>query len=85
MSLEEALDKACPEPLSKETMNGIAYEVASYWTHNCPDDDFHDNCIENICQIIQDEHPASCGKTDICTCMLVYNTWNIIEDKYLNL
>lgn len=84
-SLEEQLDSACTEPLSEKTMDKIAYDVASYWSHNCTDDEFSDNCMENICQIIQDEHPSSCGKRDDCVCMLVYNTYDIIENKYLNI
>lgn len=58
--------------MNYEEKDNIAYETASYWTNNCIDEDFADNCINTIMQEVNDIN-------------ITNEIWNIIEEKYLNL
>lgn len=54
----------------------IAKEVFEYWDCNCTDDDFYDNCIETISEMIGFRSGGVMPDR-------VIEIWNIIEEKYL--
>lgn len=67
-------------------MDRIAFDTADYWSENCTDDDFYKNCLESICNELQDTiHCRNNNKSNHVVCNNVYGIWNIIENKYLNL
>lgn len=53
----------------------IAKDIAEYWKDNCTDEDFYNNCIENICQELNIKSGVIPNE--------VYEIWNIIEREYL--
>ena len=53
----------------------IAKEVFECWDCKCLDEDFYDNCMDTICDMIGFE----CGVIPD----RAYEIWNIIEEKYL--
>lgn len=57
----------------------LAENIADYWKENCTDDDFYDNCIENIVEELGDISIDN----DNCISKEVYEIWNIIEENFL--
>lgn len=53
----------------------IAEDVSEFWKENCCDDDFYDNCIEDICERLNVKSGPIPDE--------VYEIWNIIEKEFL--
>lgn len=70
------------EKYQVNTMDGkinkrlLAFQIGEYWDTNCPDDEFYDNCMENI--LLEIGHKKG-PVPDIA-----YEIWDIIEDNFCN-
>ena len=53
----------------------LAKDIAEYWSNNCPDDEFYDNCMENILEEIGHTRGPIPNKA--------YEIWGIIEKEFI--
>lgn len=63
--------------MNKKEMDNMAYDIASFWSTNCFDEDFYDNCMNDICERLDVDSGVITDEA--------YEVWNIIEDKYLDI
>lgn len=65
--------------MNEQEKINLALEIGEYWSCNCTDDDFYDNCIENIIQELKEDAIDIDGNVINDE---VYEIWNIIEQNY---
>ena len=71
--------------LTEEKRHEIAREVSDYWKVNCTDDDFYDNCRENVElevdeNLSDDEYYVECNKImDLIENIYRHDNWEARE------
>lgn len=53
----------------------LAKNIGEYWINNCPDEDFYNNCMENILKEIGHKRGPIPDKA--------YEIWGIIEKEFI--
>ena len=60
---------------TEEEKKELAIEIGEYWNENCTDDDFYDNCMDEILEEIGFDFEGPIPN-------IAYEIWNIIENKF---
>ena len=61
--------------MNEEEKRNIALNIGEFWLTNCLDDDYYDNCMEEILETI--------GHTKGPIPDLAYEIWGIIEKEVI--